>query len=111
MGVSRSLFQDLGLTLDRWVFEPKIETSTPQRIADPANFVRGQHHEGLALRLDRADLRDGQLPVAQDLEEFRFELFTDLVDFIDQQNARLLTQERPQEWSFLKEFQRVQIAP
>jgi len=24
MCVSRSLFQDLGLSLDRWVFEPKI---------------------------------------------------------------------------------------
>jgi len=36
---------------------------------------------------DGAELRDGNLPVRQDLEEHRFKLLVCLVHFVDEQNA------------------------
>ena len=92
------------------MLEPKIQTAAPQRIADPANFVRGQHNERPAPGLDRADLGDGDLPVAQDFKEFRLEFLAHFVDFVDQQDTRLLAQKRPQQWSFLEELERMQVA-
>ena len=80
--------QDLGFPLDRRVFEAKIQGAPPERIADPPLFVRGHHHKGLALGLDRSKLRNADLPLAQDLKQLCLKLLTDLVDFIDQEHAR-----------------------
>ena len=110
VSVGRSLFQNSGLTLDRRMFESKVQTAAPQRIAYPANLVRGQHNERPAPCLDRADLGDGDLPVTQDFKEFRLECLADLVDFVDQQYARFLAQKRPQQRSFLEELKRMEVA-
>src|SRR5580704_2971453 len=72
---------------------PTKQGLTPnQRIADAANFVRGQHNERPAPGLDCADLGDGNLPVAQDFEEFRLEFLAHFVDFVDQQDTRFVAQ-------------------
>jgi hypothetical protein len=73
VGVGRSLLQNSGLPLDRRMLESKVQTAAPQRIAYPANLVRGQYDERPAPCLDRADLGDGDLPVTQDFKEFRLE--------------------------------------
>ena len=50
------------------------------------------------------------MPVTQDFKEFRLECLADLVDFVDQEYARLLAQKRPQQRSFLEELKRMEVA-
>src|SRR5260370_17016472 len=91
--------QDLGLPLDRRVFEAKIQRAPPERIADPPLFVRGHHYKGLAFGLDRSEFRNADLPLAQDLKQLRLKLLTDFVDFIDQEHPRRLSLYSSYHWT------------
>ncbi len=110
VGSGRPLFQDSGLPLDRGMLEPKVQAAAPQWIANPANLVRCQHNKRPAPRFDRADLGDGDLPVTQDFKELRLEFLAHFVDLVDQQDTRFLAQKRPQQWSFLEELKRMEVA-
>jgi len=110
VGSGRPFFQDSGLPLDRGMLEPKVQAAAPQWIANPANLVRGQHNKRSAPRFDRADLGDGDLSVTQDFKELRLEFLAHFVDLVDQQDTRFLAQKRPQQWSFLEELKRMEVA-
>jgi hypothetical protein len=110
MGTGRALFQNSRFKFDCRMLEAKVQTASPQRIADPPNLVRCQHNERPTPGLDRADLWDRELPVAQDFEEFSLEFLTHFVDLVDQEDTRFLAQKCPQQRSFLEEFERMEVA-
>src|SRR5215470_1417303 len=103
--------QDSRFPFDCGVLKANVEGAPPQRIADPPLFIRRHDDKRLALGLDCTQLRNADLPIAQNLEKLRLELLADLVDLINQEHARRLMLESSQEWSFHEEVQGVQTAP
>src|SRR6266851_5403230 len=59
---------DLYLPLGGWVSDPVVQAASLQRVVQLTCAVGGEHHDRRALRLDRADLRDGDLEVGEDFE-------------------------------------------
>src|ERR1700730_8810730 len=59
---------DLHLTLGGWGSDPVVQAASLQRVVQLTCAVGGEHHDRRALRLDRADLRDGDLEVGEDFE-------------------------------------------
>src|SRR4051812_45666553 len=76
--VGRVQVHDLELVLERGVVEPQIEAAALERLGELAGVVGGQQHHGVRARLDAAQLGDGDLEVAEDLEEHRLELLVGL---------------------------------
>ena len=79
---------DLVLLLRRRVVDPVVEAAALERVVDLARPVRGEDDPRRRLGLDRADLRDRDLEVGQDLEQVRLELLVGPVDLVDQQDRR-----------------------
>jgi hypothetical protein len=65
-GVRGAAGDDLRFALRRGVLDTDIETAATDRIAQPALFVTGQHHEGGAARRDGPKLGNGELPGGED---------------------------------------------
>ena len=81
---------DLLLTLDVGVVEVQEEAATLERLGELTGGVRGQHHEGSPYGGDGAHLGDGDLEVAEHLEQQPLDLDVGLVDLVDEQHRRLL---------------------
>ena len=77
---------DLVFLLGRRVVDPVVEAAALERVVDLARPVRGQDHPRRRLGLDRADLRDRDLEVRQDLEQVRLELLVGAIDLVDEQD-------------------------
>src|SRR5688572_5321990 len=104
--------QDLAFAVNRWMIKAKVEAPPSERISDSSLLVRGQDDERYRSRRNGSDLRNAQLPYAEDLKEQSFEFLVHLIDFIDEQDAGLLfLEEGAKQWSFGKEAQTVQFLP
>src|SRR5215472_17400498 len=68
--------------------DPEIETAPLEGVVDLARAVRGDDDRRRFGRADRADFRNGDLPVAEQLEQKRFELLVGAIDLVDQQHRR-----------------------
>ena len=85
----------------------QMQAAALQRVAEIALAVRGQDHGRRGDRDNRSEFRDGDLKIAEDFQQQRFELGIRFVDFVDQQHAAggLLQrlQQRPRFDEFLGE--------
>ncbi len=88
---------DLQLPLLVGIVDEQVQAAPLQRVAEVAGVVAGDDHVRRRLRLDRADLRHGDLEVAQHLQQERLELLLGAVDLVDQQNDRLRRADRLQD--------------
>ena len=79
---------DLVFLLRGRVVDPVVEAAPLERVVDLAGPVRGQDDPRRRLGPDRADLRDRDLEVGQDLEQIRLELLVGPVDLVDEQDGR-----------------------
>src|SRR3954454_19221268 len=106
---------DLELVLERGVVEPQIQAAALERLGELAGVVGGQQHHGVRARLDAAQLGDGDLEVAEDLEEHRLELLVGLVDLVDQQDDRVRARDgrhqRPSQQELLAEDVLLDVLP
>jgi hypothetical protein len=102
-GLRRSQLENFGFALRSGVLDSKIETASPQGIADPPFLVGGQHNEGNAAGLDGSQLRHAELPDAEQFQQHSLESVVYLVEFINQQDARPLVFQGQQEWAGAKE--------
>ena len=80
--------QNLVLPLEARVVDPEVEAAALERIVDFACAVGGDDHEGLPVRLQRAQLRDRDLEVGEHLQQERLELLVGAVDLVDEQHGR-----------------------
>src|SRR5271157_4874404 len=104
--------QNFPLTLNRWVLKAEIETPSSQRITQTSLFVRTQNNKGDGRCSNRSQLGDRDLPGAQNLQQQGFDVVVDLVEFVDQQHARLgFIAQCAQQGPLRKEVQRVQPVP
>ena len=79
---------DLGLALAARVVDPVVEAAALERVVELAGAVRGHDHGRAPGRLDRAQLRDRDLEVGEQLEQEGLELVVGAVDLVDQQHDR-----------------------
>ena len=79
---------DRDLALERRVPDPVVEAAALERVVQLARAVRGEDHDGPPRGADRADLRDRDLEVGEELEQERLELVVRAVDLVDQQHRR-----------------------
>ena len=79
---------DLVFLLERRIVDPVVQAAALERVVDLAGPVRGQDDARRPLGPDRAELRDRDLEVRQDLEQVRLELLVGPVDLVDQQDRR-----------------------
>src|SRR4051794_19934181 len=85
---------DLELALHVRVVEPQVEAAALQGLGELARVVAREQDQGVAFRLDHAQLGDADLEVAEDLEQHRLELLVGLVDLVDQEHDRLGLRDR-----------------
>src|SRR5437868_15439081 len=90
-------FKDRGLPFWRGMIDPQIEAPPPKQVADPSFFVRGQYHKGNGFRLDHSEMRNAQLPYAQNLKQHGLKTMINLVRFVDPQYTRHDVPQRPQQ--------------
>src|SRR5581483_10254557 len=88
---------DIHLALGVGKIDVQMQTAALQRVGHLAAVVAGEHHQRNVLRLQRADLGHGNLKVAENFQQERFELGVGLVDLVDQQHAAIFRQERAQQ--------------
>ena len=88
-----------------------VEAAATQWIAKAPLLVRRHHHERNRLRLDGAQLGNGDLPVGQDLEQQRLKLLIHLVQLVDQQDDWFGSEERLEKWALYEEVQRMEPVP
>ena len=79
---------DLQLALRRRIVEEKVYAPALQGGREITGVVGRQDHVGQMLGAERADLRDGDLKLAQQLQQYRFERLVGAVDLVDQQHHR-----------------------
>ena len=100
-------FDDALLQLLLGEADMQMQAAPLQRVAEIALAVGGQDHGRRRDRGHRAELGNGDLEIAEDFQQQRFELGIRLVDLVDQQHAagRLLQrlQQRPRLDEFLGE--------
>ncbi len=100
---------DLVLLLGGWIVDPVVQAPSLERVVDLARPVRREDHARGLLRANRAELRDGDLEVRQDLEQVRLEFLVGPVDLVDQQHRRHAVvrleglEERPSDQEFRPE--------
>jgi hypothetical protein len=91
------------------------QAAAAQRLGQLAARVRGEHDERAAGRGDRAQLGDGDLEVAEHLQEQALHLDVRLVGLVDQQDLRLVAadggQQRAGEQELLAEDVRARLVP
>ena len=68
--------------------DPQIKTAPAEGIGELAHAVRREDDVRRMRRLDRADLGDRHLPLGEDLEHERFQLFIGAIDFVDEEHGR-----------------------
>ena len=87
-GVGRLDLEDFQLARRIRIVDPEIETTALDRVVDFTRPVRGDDDDRRLLRRDRADFRNRDLEVAEDLEQERLEGFVGAVQLVDQQDRR-----------------------
>src|SRR5262245_34797062 len=101
--------QNLAFPVSGGMIEAQVKAPPSKRVPNSSLFVRGQDDEGYRARRDCSDLRDAQLPHAEDFKEQSFEFLVHLVDFIDEQDTGLLfLKQSAKQWAFRKEAQPVE---
>jgi hypothetical protein len=85
------------LALGVGVVEVQEQAAALECLGQLTGRVRGQHDEGLAGRLDRAELGNGDLEVREHLEQQALDLDVGLVGLVDEQNRRLGLPDRGQQ--------------
>jgi hypothetical protein len=65
-----------------------------ERLAELTGVVRREEDQRDLLGLDRAQLRDGDLVVGEDLEQEGLGLDLDAVDLVDEEHDRVLRRDR-----------------
>ena len=66
IGLRSAAGDDLGFALRRRVLDPHIEAAPPYWVSQSAFLIAGEHDKGNALRRDRAELRNRELPGGKD---------------------------------------------
>ncbi len=84
---------DLRLARRVGIGDPVIGAAAAERLVQLARPVGGEHDDRRRRRLDRADLRDGDLVVGEKLEQERLELVVGAVDLVDQEHRAVGTAE------------------
>src|SRR4030095_1003451 len=88
--------ENLTLSINGRVVEPKIEASAPQGVSDSSLLVGSQYDKRYGSSGNSSKLWDTELPNTQNLEEQRLELLIHLIDLIDKEHAGFLfLQESP----------------
>src|SRR4029079_5943322 len=72
-------FHDLVFAFEGGVADPEVEAAALEGVVGFAGWVAGEYHERRPRGTDRAELRDGDLEVAEDFEEEGFELLVGAV--------------------------------
>src|SRR5215472_10023585 len=85
---------DLRLPLLARVADPVVQAATPQSVVQFPRPVGGQDDCGCAIRRDRADLRDADLEVGEDLQQECLELVIGTVNLVDEQHGLVTSPER-----------------
>jgi hypothetical protein len=88
---------NLRLLLRSGMFNAQIKTASPKGIADAPFFVRGENDEWNALGPHCAQLRNAELPYAQQFQQQGLKRVVHLVQFVDQQDTRLFPLQRAQQ--------------
>ncbi len=76
---------DFNLPVEFRVADIEKETASAQRIGDHARTVTGQDHQRLLPRLDHPQFGDGNLEIAQALQEQRLEFIAGSIDLVDKE--------------------------
>ena len=78
------------------MFNAQIKTTPSKGIAYAALFVRGENDEGNAFGFDGAQLRNAELPHAQQFQQKCLKRMVHFVQFVDQQDTRPFALQRAQ---------------
>jgi hypothetical protein len=65
------------------MIKPEVKAAPPKRIANPPFLVGCKDNEWDRLGFHGSELRNAELPLAEDLEKQGLKPLIDLVDFID----------------------------
>src|ERR1700722_10677475 len=84
--VGLAVEQNRRLAIDVGEIEIVIEAAAAQRVREFARGVGGQHHARNRKRINRAEFRDRDLKVGQELEQESLKLFVGAIDLVDQQH-------------------------
>jgi hypothetical protein len=90
--------------------DPVVEAAALERVVQLARAVGGEHDDRRRGRGERAELGDGDLEVAEELQQERLELAVRTVDLVDQQDGAAGGADRPQQRAFQQEPLVVQVA-
>ena len=72
------------LAVKPWVFDPVVQAAPLESVVYVACAVGGEHHKRGTVSREHAHFGDGDLEVAQDLEQIRFELVIGAVNLVDE---------------------------
>src|SRR5437867_13021428 len=86
-----------------------VEAPPPEWIPDSPFLIGSEHDERNGPGGHGPELWNAQLPIAKDLKKQRLKLVIDLVDFIHEQHAGLLVQERTKQRAFREELEAMQF--
>ena len=95
---------DLDLSLGGRVADPVVEATPLQCVVELARAVGREDHDRRLVGDDRADLRDRDLEVRQQLEQERLELVVSAVDLVDQEHRPVAGADSVEQWSFEQEL-------
>ena len=94
--VGKAGAHDLDFPFHLRIIDVEIETAPAQGVGDHAGAVAGENRQRLVDGVNHAQLRDGDLEIAQAFQQQRFKFIVGTIDFIDQQHRALLRQKTAQ---------------
>ena len=89
------------------MFNTKVETAPAQGIADAPLFIRCQHNERNTPGFYGAQLRNAQLPHAEQFQQQGLKSVVHLVQFVDEQDTGPFTLQRAQKGPGTEKLQRL----
>src|SRR2546430_422938 len=100
---------DPDLFVEVRIVDPQVEAASAERVGQLARAVGGEHDVRWVRGLDGPDLRDRHLPIREDLEHEGLQLFVASVDFVDEEDGRLIRlrdrlQQRTAEQEVFREY-------
>jgi hypothetical protein len=81
-----------------------IKTAPTQRIGQFSGGIRGEHDARDRHRLDRSKLRNADLKIGEEFKQKSLELLVGTVNFVDQQDRRLVATDSREERTFQEIF-------